>query len=101
MRVDIGGRRIIKEKVTTVTWTYTNSCTATQTGSATFTVTAPASESLNYPATSTVPAGQTQTVVAAPYSAWLNTASAGGGCDSLLRHNTPAAPRACGTVTTL
>jgi hypothetical protein len=85
----------------TVTFTYTNSCSATQTCAATFTVTAPASVSLNCPTSTTVPACQTQAAVTAAYNAWLQTASGSGGCGGTLSNNSTGAPSNCGGAKTV
>src|SRR4030095_9296902 len=85
----------------TVTFTYTNSCSATQTCAATFTVTAPASVTLNCPVSTTVAACQTQAQVTAAYNAWLATASANGGCAGGLSNNSTGAPSNCGGAKTV
>ena len=54
---------------------------------------------LTCPAVTVVASCQTQAQINSAYSAWLGTATAGGGCnDGILTNNSPGAPPACGGV---
>jgi hypothetical protein len=81
----------------TVTFTYTNSCSAPQTCSAVFTVSNPPAVQLTCPTSTTIAGGQTQAQVDAAFVAWLATARASGGCAGALSNNGgTAGPEACG-----
>lgn len=87
---------------TTVTFTYTSTCAPlTTTCQATFTVAAPPTVTLNCPLNSTITACSTQVAVNAAFAAWLNTATASGGCNGVLTNNNTGAPSACGGSTTV
>ncbi|MBK9013160.1 MAG: T9SS type A sorting domain-containing protein [Saprospiraceae bacterium] len=87
---------------TTVTFTYTNGCTPTPTTcEATFTVATPPNVVLTCMQNTTTAACQTQAVVNTAFSEWLATASASGGCNSVLTNNNTGAPSACGGSTTV
>ncbi len=87
---------------TTVTFTYTSTCSPlTTTCLTTFTVPTPAPIVLNCPMSTTTASCQTQAQVNAAFSAWLATASASGGCGGVLTNNNTGAPPICGGSTTV
>jgi hypothetical protein len=87
---------------TTVTFTYTSSCSPMTTScQATFTVTTGPVVTLNCPMNTTTAACQTQAAVDAAFDAWLTTANASGGCNGVLTNNNMGAPPACGGSTTV
>ncbi|MBK8054554.1 MAG: T9SS type A sorting domain-containing protein [Saprospiraceae bacterium] len=87
---------------TTVTFTYTSSCTPlTTTCQATFTVSSVPPVVLTCPTNTTTTACQTQAAVNAAFASWLATASASGGCNGVLMNNNTGAPSACGGSTTV
>ncbi|MBK7246002.1 MAG: hypothetical protein IPH98_19540 [Saprospiraceae bacterium] len=89
---------------TTVTWTYTSSCTPmTTTCTATFTVDPAPPVVLTCAVDKTEAACQTQAAIDASFATWLTTATATGGCNGMLTTSptTPMAPDACGGSTTV
>jgi hypothetical protein len=87
---------------TTVTFTYTSTCTPlTTTCEATFTVLAPSLVTLTCPVNTNTAASQTQAAVNSAFSAWLATASGTGGCNGVLTNNNTGAPPATGGSTTV
>ncbi|MCF8246892.1 MAG: zinc-dependent metalloprotease [Saprospiraceae bacterium] len=87
---------------TTVTFTYTSSCSPLQTNcTATFTVTAPPTVQLNCPGDMTVAACQTHADVDGEFAAWLASAYTSGGCNGVLMNNNQGPPSICGGSTTV
>ena len=85
---------------TTVTFTYTSTCSPfITTCQSTFTVASSPTVILNCPMSQTEIAGQTQSAINAAFAAWLSTASASGGCNGVLINNNIGAPPATGGST--
>ena len=80
-----------------VTWTYTVSgCGQTQSCTRTFTVAAPAPAVINCAQNVTLPACSTQAELNAAWTAFLNSATASGGCGGVLTRTVCSAPSLCG-----
>ncbi|MBK8955441.1 MAG: hypothetical protein IPM34_07795 [Saprospiraceae bacterium] len=81
---------------TTVTWTVTSTCESPVTCSAVFTVTDAPAVVLTCPSSQTEPACQTQAAIDGAYTAWLNSATFSGGCNSAISNDGGSAPPICG-----
>jgi len=87
-----------------VTFTVTGTCQSAQSCTSTFTVPAAPPVVLQAPANDTVAACQTQAAVNAEFAAWLASASASGGCGTVVTNNyntDNGAPAACGGSRTI
>ncbi|HNI79798.1 MAG TPA: T9SS type A sorting domain-containing protein [Saprospiraceae bacterium] len=86
---------------TSVTYTVTSSCEPNKTCTASFTVTAAPAVVLNCPINTTEAACQTQGAIDSKFTAWKNTVTFSGGCNSTLSNSGGTAPPACGGSTSV
>jgi len=86
---------------TTVIFTVTSSCENPVTCSATYTVPTPAAVNFSCPPAQTEAACQTQADINSKFTAWLNSYSVSGGCNTMVSNNNSGAPSFCGGTTTV